>query len=217
MLSSVSAVAYPKTCTGVKKEKSTATNGHYTIDPDGDGGMSPFSVYCSFSNSNGEATVFTHDVKSNEVVDGYEAAGSYMRRVTYKNSLSEIVKVIKVSQTCQQYIKYTCSKSMLMATYGGKGGPYGWWVSRDGNPQYYWGGADPGSYSCGCYKLQNCFKYPKFKCNCDSNDLSYREDSGNLADKSTLPVTMLRFGDTGSNNKDRGLYSLGSLMCYGEI
>ena len=35
------------------------------------------------------------------------------------------------------------------------------------------------------------------KCNCDKNDEAWREDSGFLTDKNTLPVTELRFGDTG--------------------
>lgn len=173
-------------------------------------------MYCQFGGLQGW-TFFYHDLRNEEAVDGYEAAGSYIRKVNYVNSLSQIAKVISVSASCQQEIYYKCSKSMLIANYDGKGGPYGWWVSRDGQNMYYWGGADPGSYSCGCYKARNCYKYPKFKCNCDANDLQWREDRGFLTDKSTLPVTELRFGDTGSNQKDQGRYKLGTLQCYGQI
>ncbi|KAL9952679.1 hypothetical protein ACROYT_G039970 [Oculina patagonica] len=208
-------VSYPKTCTGVKLQKPSATNGHYMVDPDGDGGITALSVYCYFGAQSW--TLFRHDLPSEETVDGYEAPGSYIRKVNYVNSLSQIAKVISVSTYCRQYISYKCSKSRLMATYDGLGGPYGWWVSRDGQNQYYWGGAVPGSYSCGCYKAKNCYKYPKFKCNCDANDLQWREDTGYLEDKSTLPVTELRFGDTGSSGKDQGKYALGSLQCYGQI
>jgi hypothetical protein len=35
------------------------------------------------------------------------------------------------------------------------------------------------------------------RCNCDKNDQEWRADSGYLTDKNTLPVTELRFGDTG--------------------
>lgn len=83
---------------------------------------------------------------------------------------------------------------------------------------YYWGGGDPQvPYSCGCYVSQPCYKYPKFKCNCDANDLNWREDGGYLTDKSTLPVTQVRLGDTGSNNKDDGRLLLKELICTGEI
>ena len=49
------------------------------------------------------------------------------------------------------------------------------------------------------------------------HDLGERTDYGYLTDKSKLPVTQLRFGDTGSNDKDKGKYSLGPLHCVGEI
>lgn len=61
------------------------------------------------------------------------------------------------------------------------------------------------------------FKIPKFRCNCDSNDLQWREDGGYLIDKNTLPVSEVRLGDTGSNKKDQGTYKVGALECYGEI
>ena len=33
---------------------------------------------------------------------------------------------------------------------------FGWWVSRDGRRQDYWGGATPGSKKCACGMLGNC-------------------------------------------------------------
>lgn len=192
-------------------------SGYYTIDPDGFGGLPPFSVYCDL-HGRWVTVSFTHDVYGVEVVDGYEEPGSFIRDVTYSHSLQQMAAAISVSENCRQLISYTCSKSRIMANYGDLvGGPYTWWVARDGTRQNYWGGADPSSYSCGCYKAMTCYKFPKFKCNCDANDLGERTDYGYLTDKSKLPVTQLRFGDTGSNDKDKGKYSLGPLQCVGEI
>ena len=78
-------------------------------------------------------------------------------------------------------------------------GVYGWWVARDGSKMQYWGGAKPTDYQkCACgVTIPNSCADPKYGCNCDKNDGSWREDSGLLTENSHLPVTQLRFGDTG--------------------
>ena len=51
-------------------------------------------------------------------------------------------------------------------------------------------------------------------CNCDANDDSrWLEDHGYLDEKNRLPVTQMRFGDTGSYNEE-GYATLGPLQCY---
>ena len=77
----------------------------------------------------------------------------------------------------------------------------------------YWGGAQPGSNSCACGMTNSCAKRNK-KCNCDKNDSWYREDSGYLTDKSSLPVSELRFGDNSESNQ-YGYHTLGKLKCWG--
>jgi hypothetical protein len=67
-----------------------------------------------------------------------------------------------------------------------------------------WGGFGPPSYI-----VKKC---PA--CNCDKNDHTWRQDSGYLTDKSTLPVTELRFGDTGGT-REQGYHTLGKLRCWG--
>ena len=49
----------------------------------------------------------------------------------------------------------------------------------------------------------------KSNCNCDSNDQVWREDSGLLTNKTHLPVSQLRFGDTGGS-KEEGYHTLGN-------
>ena len=64
------------------------------------------------------------------------------------------------------------------------------------------------------------------RCNCDQNDAEWREDSGPLTDKSTLPVRELRFGDVDSFDghgllkfsgtiDEKGYHKLGKFKCYG--
>jgi hypothetical protein len=54
-------------------------------------------------------------------------------------------------------------------------------------------------------------------CNCDANGKTWREDSGYLTDMNTLPVTELKFGDTGTYTggiDERGFHTLGKLRCW---
>ena len=86
-------------------------------------------------------------------------------------------------------------------------------MSRDGAQMAYWGGAPPGSSKCKCGMTDSCVVKGEV-CNCDQNENIWTEDSGNLTDKDTLPVTELRFGDTGDSN-EVGYHTLGVLRCWG--
>ena len=191
---------------GVKDD----TSGTYTIDPDGgDIGEAPFEVFCNMTMENGRGvTVISHDSEARTLVDGFDPRGSYSRDVSYTGAtLSQIVGLISVSAGCRQFIKYECIESSLL-----KGGE-GWWVSRDGSGMKYWGGAPPGSAKCACGVHKKCVSATVY-CNCDAELPRWLEDSGYLTDQSTLPVTQLRFGDTGQAT-EKGYHTLGKLMCYG--
>ena len=88
----------------------------------------------------------------------------------------------------------------------------GLWVSRDGVQMAYWGGGS-NAYRCACAMTNSCAD-PSLSCNRNKNDTTWREDSGFLIDKSHLPVTQLRFGDTGYSVEE-GYHTLGKLECYG--
>ena len=88
----------------------------------------------------------------------------------------------------------------------------GWWVSRQGSQMNYWGGAKVNSGKCACGMTNSCAGGKK--CNCDKNDFTWREDSGYLTDKNTLPVTELRLADTGGSG-EKGYHTLGRLRCWG--
>ena len=152
-------------------------------------------------------TVIRHDSESRTHVNGFEEKGSYSRDVHYKGaSLSQLASLTRVSSHCEQFIKYECHHSMSV------GSGYAWWLSRDSTQMTYWGGASPGSGKCACGMTNSCAGGQG--CNCDKNDNIWREDSGLLTDKTTLPVKQLRFGDTGAGNEE-GYHTLGKLKCYG--
>ena len=201
-------------CSVIRKHSSSSSSGNYVIDPDGEGGLAPFTVYCDMSDKNGVGvTVVSHDSESRTLVDGYEGRGAYSRSIHYSGaSLSQLAKLTDVSAHCEQFIKYECYGSLLFHTY------YGWWVSRDSSKMTYWGGASPGSNKCACGMTNSCADFSE-ACNCDKNDGVWREDSGLLTDKSQLPVKELRLGDTGINGNsvadEKGYHTLGKLKCYG--
>ena len=153
-------------------------------------------------------TVISHDSETRTLVKGCDPAGCYSRNVTYTGvSLAQLASLTRVSSHCEQFIKYECYHSVLLCE------EYGWLVSRDGTKMTYWGGASPGSNKCACGINGTC-AFKDYPCNCDKNDEKWREDSGLLTHKSDLPVSQLRFGDTGGSNEE-GYHTLRKLKCYG--
>ena len=206
----------PLSCSVIRKYVSSSS-GNYVIDPDGAGGLAPFTVYCDMSDKNGVGvTVISHDSESRTLVDGYDGYGDYSRSIHYSGtSLSQLASLTDVSSHCEQFIKYECFGSLLYLAHSSS---YGWWVSRDSNKMLYWGGASPDSQKCACGMTNSCADSSQ-ACNCDKNDGVWREDSGLLTDKLKLPVKELRFGDTGRDGNgvsdEKGYHTLGKLKCYG--
>ena len=173
-----------------------------------------YNVTCNMTDKNGVGvTVISHDSEDRTPVNGYEAPGSYVRDVHYKESnLSQLASLTGISSHCEQFIKYECSHSMLLWPSKTKNSSFGWWVSRDDDKMTYWGGATENG-KCACGMNKTCAN-PKRGCNCDINDWGLRKDSGLLTDKTKLPVKQLRFGDTGDTG-EQGYHTLGKLKCYG--
>ena len=48
---------YPRTCQEARTADPTATSGTFTVDPDGPGGLAPFSVYCDMARDDGGWTL----------------------------------------------------------------------------------------------------------------------------------------------------------------
>ncbi|XP_054166072.1 uncharacterized protein LOC128963584 [Oppia nitens] len=159
-------------------------------------------------------TIVHHNSETSESVRGYEAPGSYIRNITYGRESrideKQIEKLIDISYSCQQYIRWDCKGAMFGFWYSRD--IDNWWIGRGWKNQFYWGGAEVDSKSCGCFP----YCYPTVRnstCNCDANlKLNWLEDSGLLLDKTRLPVLQLRFGDTGESY-EAGQYILGPLVC----
>ena len=210
VVTSVTLEVLPKSCSDWRSAGFT-TSEKYKIDPDGTGGVSAFTVFCDMTDKGGVGvTVISHDSETRTLVNGFDAPGSYSRDVKYNGvNKAQLVSLVGASLKCEQFIKYECHHTGLW--FGTK--PYGWWVSRDGQKMTYWGGATPGSGKCACGVTNSCATKSD-TCNCDSNDSTWREDSGLLRDKSTLPVSQLRFGDTGGSS-EKGYHTLGKFKCHG--
>ena len=195
-------------CSVIEKYVSSVS-GNYAIDPDGEGGLAPFTVFCYMTDKSGVGvTVIGHDSESRTHVYGYGGHGSYSRDIHYTGaSLSQLASLTRISSHCEQFIKYECLDSVLLYNRN----PYGWWVSRDSAKMTYWGGASING-KCACGMTNSCAD-SRFCFNCDKNDRVWREDSGLLTDKTKLPVKQLRFGNTGGGN--HGYHTLGKLKCYG--
>ena len=186
------------------------------IDPDGNGGVAPFSVYCDMSDKGGVGvTVISHDSESRIHVGpsipecGF--AGCYRKDVQYTGvSTAQLAALTRVSQNCEQFIKFECNNDISFIEDG-----YAWWVSRDGTMMNYWGGAAGHDNMCACGVTNSCTGGTN--CNCDNSDDQggWYEDSGLLTDKSALPVTQIRLGDLNDGNEE-GYLTLGKLKCYGQ-
>ena len=204
-----------KSCSEIKYHSPHATSGSYVIDPDGDGGYQPFTVFCNMADKNGVGvTVIGHDSEDRTHVTGYEPIGSYIRDVHYLGEgitdVPQLAFLTYVSTHCEQFIKYECRGSLIFRD------DTAWWMSRTMTKMTYWGGATPADHNkCACgVTLPNSCADPSQGCNCEKNDDTWREDSGLLTEKSHLPVLQLRFGDTGASNEE-GYHTLGKFKCYG--
>ena len=202
-----------KSCSSIKSSYSGSSSGNYIIDPDGKGGVAPFSVYCDMSDKGGVGvTVISHDSESrthvNSVSPGCGSPGCYRKDVTYTGvSTGQLAALTRVSQNCEQFIKFECNNDVAFIE-----GLYAWWVSRDGTRMNYWGGATGYNNMCACGVTNSCSNGKK--CNCDNHAYGWRADSGLLTDKPALPVTQIRLGDLDGSNEE-GYHTLGKLKCYG--
>ena len=203
-----------KSCSSIKSAHSGSSSGNYIIDPDGKGGVAPFSVYCDMSDKGRVGvTVISHNSESrthvNNVSPGCMKAGCYRKDVTYTGvSTAQLAALTGVSHNCEQFIKFECNNAISFIERGDA-----WWVSRDGTRMYYWGGATGQNNMCACGISNSCSNGNK--CNCYNGGSGWREDSGLLTDKSTLPVKQIRLGDL-DDPSEEGYLTLGKLKCYGQ-
>ena len=141
-------------CSVIKKYVSSKS-GNYVIDPDGEGGLAPFTVFCDMTDKSGVGvTVISHDSEKRTYVrqKHYGSQDSYSRDIHYTGaSFSQLASLTRVSLHCEQFIKYECHRSVLLYN----NSPFGWWVSRDSQKMRYWGGASVAG-KCACGMTNSC-------------------------------------------------------------
>ena len=208
-------VLKPMSCSSIKSGHSGSSSGNYIIDPDGKGGVAPFSVYCDMSDKGGVGvTVISHDRESRTYVANIPGCsntdpGCYSKSVTYSGvDTDQLEALTRVSQNCEQLIKFECNGAVAFIQES-----VAWWVSRDGRKMKYWGGAGGSANMCACGVTNSCSNGEK--CNCYNSGGGWREDSGLLTDKSALPVSQIRLADL-DDSSEEGYHTLGKLKCYGQ-
>ena len=209
-----STVEVPKrtSCSSIKSGISGSSSSIYIIDPDGKGGVTPFSVYCDMSDKGGVGvTVISHDSESRTHVSnipgcGNTNPGSYSNSVTYPGvNTAQLEALTRASINCEQFIKFECNNDVGFVQKS-----LAWWVSRDGRKMNYWGGAGGAANTCACGVTNSCLHGQK--CNCYDGGIGWREDSGLLTDNSALPVSQIRLADLDGSTEE-GYHTLGKLKC----
>ena len=81
--------------------KYSSVSGNYVIDPDGEGGLAPFTVFCDMTDKSVVGvTVIGHDSESRKHVHGYGSQGSYSRDIHYTGaSLSQLASLTRSLHT----------------------------------------------------------------------------------------------------------------------
>ncbi|MGH0142977.1 UNVERIFIED_CONTAM: hypothetical protein FKN15_017291 [Acipenser sinensis] len=187
-------------------------SGNYTIDPDGSGPLKPFVVYCNMQ-ENKAWSVVRHNREYGTKVTGTSMERPFVGDVQYYNaSWGEVSALANGSEYCEQRIQYDCYKSRLLNTPNGH--PYGFWIGRNQERHFYWGGSFPGIEKCGCGIAKSCSD-ARFYCNCDADYRQWSYDKGLLNYVDHLPVMQVVVGDT-NRTASEAQFTVGPLRCYGD-
>uniref|UniRef100_A0A6Q2ZA45 Contactin associated protein 2 n=1 Tax=Esox lucius TaxID=8010 RepID=A0A6Q2ZA45_ESOLU len=183
----------------------------YWIDPDGSGPLGPFKVNCNMTEDMVWTTV-VNNLPAQTSVTGSSRERRTVLQLNYSASMEQITAITTSAEDCQQHVSYACRMSRLLNTPDGT--PYTWWVGRNSEKHFYWGGSGPGIQKCSCGIDRNCTD-PKYHCNCDADHKQWREDSGLLVYKDHLPVNQVAVGDTNRPGSEAKL-TVGPLRCQGD-
>ena len=205
-------VAY-RSCSHLKAAFPSKVSGNYDIDPDGEGGENAFVAYCDMMDKNGiGVTVFSHNKENRERVTDCDLPRCLEKNVTYTGvTITQLTFLTRVASHCEQFVMFECKNDIQFIAE-----KTAWWLSRDRKPKYYWGGAIPYSRKCACGITNTCVGGGR--CNCKNyGPGGWRNDSGLLTDRFSLPVVQLTIGNDGNSWDRDGYYTLGKLKCYGII
>ncbi|XP_071941205.1 contactin-associated protein like 5-1-like [Antedon mediterranea] len=192
------------------KQQGDLTNGLKTIDPE-EAGAGGIQVECDMTSDPNDGITIIKNGEVRRLVNGYESTGQYSRTISYSGfTMEQIAQLITKSASCEQYVEFESHHSWM---YFYANNPFAWWVSRDGEHMYTWGGGKTYKRTCACGLTGSCSTSSK-PCNADTNDYRTRFDSGILTDRARLPVTKFQVGDTGTSY-EYAFFIIGPLKCRG--
>ncbi|GFS17630.1 contactin-associated protein 2, partial [Elysia marginata] len=85
------------------------------IDPDGSGPLQPFQVLCEWGSDGEIITYIEHDSMGEILVNGFDAPGSYVRKITYATKeLLALEEIIDRARMCRQNVKYKCRNAKFL-------------------------------------------------------------------------------------------------------
>ncbi|CAG0899722.1 unnamed protein product [Darwinula stevensoni] len=208
-LEAISLQIAPQTCQTLADLGVTQT-GKYFVDPDGVSiGDAPIKVLCDME-TDPVSTIVLHDSMADTMIDPCAGPGCYRRKIKYDASLKQMVALINQSTHCSQEIRFDCLSTAL--SIGER--RQAWWVDRHGNPQDYWDGSNGEKHVCRCGLSNNCTD-KALSCNCDAKAPQWESDSGAIINRTSLPLTELRFGGLQFAGQ-KAKYTLGGLACRGK-
>ena len=188
-------------------------DGYYIIKP----GLSPpFKVKCEMNTSRPKTIIESNMSNKTFVFTGKDYDSEYYYyHISYRAKKQQIVDLIKISGSCQQYVQYNCyesvllnSKSMAHLTELGLR-----WYTREGHIRNTWDGKG-NNPTCKCGHENNCTQ-SNLLCNCDIMDKILRRDNGYLTDRNDLPISKIRVSILHTN--ERSSFEVGPLECQSEL
>lgn len=194
--------------------EATVINGRFTTDPDGAGGVDPFTVECIFPETvletSGKGKVGPKPDDPLEPV-------SKCFDITYRSATGRTLSPAQVaayaasSLSCSQSLSLKCVKAPATKMVN--------FTTCDGKTQVGWAGSY-GQPSCACGVNGNCDGGREDLCNCDKISNKEREDAGVITQKDRLPVCQVCLSiDPPSNGKPwpsptpELRFNVGELIC----
>uniref|UniRef100_A0ABM0M5J1 Uncharacterized protein LOC102803053 n=1 Tax=Saccoglossus kowalevskii TaxID=10224 RepID=A0ABM0M5J1_SACKO len=182
-----------KDCEDRRLFDSATVSEPWIIDPDLDGPVEPFPVYCDILEfpGIGVTIVHHHDEGPNDLGDAEGA----ITVDYYHASPAQLEALTNNTQYCTQSMWFTCVDAILELA-----APNGWY-DRNGVHMVYWAG---NTYGVGCVNGE---------CQCSVLDGQQHTDGGVLLDGATLPVSQVIFPDAVSGSTR--ILDIGPLTCFG--
>ncbi|XP_052804943.1 uncharacterized protein LOC128234628 [Mya arenaria] len=162
------------------ESENSMENGAYPVDPDGEGGVEPFLVRCTST----ETTVPVVVVPNDPTDGNPDGPVSKCHEVKYMTngvpvSPEQVQALVESSEYCAQSLEQQCLNAPVTG--------HSNFTTCDGQPQSGWSGSR-GEEQCACGVTGACAGGPESLCNCDLEDGVQRKDGGWVVNKDRLAV-----------------------------